>query len=205
MPINFASRIKELRTSLGMTQSELAQALETTQAALSAYEKGDRMPSFEILNIIAHKYSVSIDWLCGLSNYKTIPPEVKTYADFMDLLFQLENSKLQFRSDLEFTDDKYGYKESYVCLGFNDPVIRLLFKTWEKTSSLYYDSTIDSTIYSAWKDKVKKDFNEPFLTIRKLQKYAELAQNNFIINEYEGILEKLREINHESYESPATE
>ena len=69
---NFATRIKGLRLSLKATQNAFAEKIGTTQAALSAYEQGDRMPSVEILTSISAAFDVSVDWLLGLSDIKNI-------------------------------------------------------------------------------------------------------------------------------------
>lgn len=53
MENKLSSRIKELRTSLGMTQSTFAESIGTSQNALSGYENKDRIPSFEVLLSIA--------------------------------------------------------------------------------------------------------------------------------------------------------
>lgn len=74
-----AIRIKELRTSMKMTQKEFSAFVGCTAATLSAYENGSKSPSLEIIKGIAEKCHISIDWLCGLSAEKTIKP--KTYKD----------------------------------------------------------------------------------------------------------------------------
>ena len=49
MKNEFSKRLKELRTSLSLTQSEFASIIGTSQNALSNYEKGERNPSYEII------------------------------------------------------------------------------------------------------------------------------------------------------------
>ena len=63
-----ASRINKLRTISGLSQAAFGASIGTSQAALSAYEKGIRTPSLDILIDISKKYHVSIDWLSGLSD-----------------------------------------------------------------------------------------------------------------------------------------
>ena len=60
MSNTFSTRIKELRTALKMTQSDIATSIGSSQNALSGYENGDRIPSYEILLSIAKTYNVSI-------------------------------------------------------------------------------------------------------------------------------------------------
>lgn len=46
-------RIKAARITSGMTQEQLAEALDTTKAAISRYEAGKREPNIELLRKIA--------------------------------------------------------------------------------------------------------------------------------------------------------
>lgn len=51
--MNTGERIKLARIKVGLTQKELAEKLECTQAMISAYEKGLRNPKVETLEKIA--------------------------------------------------------------------------------------------------------------------------------------------------------
>ena len=52
----FAQRLKELRTTLGITQKDFASELGITAAALSSYEKNNINPSISVAKRIAEKY-----------------------------------------------------------------------------------------------------------------------------------------------------
>lgn len=80
-----ASKIKELRTSLRLTQAEFAESVNTTQAALSGYERGDRTPSLDILYSISRKFNVSVDWLLGRSKIKDLSFDFNTYYDVLNM------------------------------------------------------------------------------------------------------------------------
>lgn len=56
-------QLKALRVKRGMTQEQLAQKLNTTKAAISRYEKGQRQPKLEILTEIAMILDASPDEL----------------------------------------------------------------------------------------------------------------------------------------------
>jgi len=73
-----AKRIKELRTSLKLTQKLFAEKVGCTAATLSAYENGSKSPSLEIVKNIAEKCNVSIDWLVGLSNAVNEKEKIET-------------------------------------------------------------------------------------------------------------------------------
>lgn len=58
MPKDIGKKIKSLRLSYGMTQEELANKANVSKSIISAYEKGNRNPSFEVLEKIAEIFNV---------------------------------------------------------------------------------------------------------------------------------------------------
>ncbi len=60
-----SKRIKELRQEKNLTQRQLAEKANTTATSISAYEKGQKTPSIEVLCNIANALEASVDWLCG--------------------------------------------------------------------------------------------------------------------------------------------
>ena len=165
MKNSFAYRIKKLRNSLNITQAKLASELNTTQAALSAYEKGDRTPSLEILIAISQKYSVSIDWLCGLTNKTGY--SIETYSDLYSTLFAIEKSvRINFQTvSREGVMMGPGWEpepcvEYLQALYFDNPKIGAFVEEWEKMKTLHDNGTIDDEVYSLWIEKtLKKEEN----------------------------------------------
>lgn len=64
----FYERIKELRVSLKMNQIEFANKLNVTKQCVSNWESGYIQPSIDTLIRITETFSVSADWLLGLSH-----------------------------------------------------------------------------------------------------------------------------------------
>lgn len=62
---SFQTVLKSLRKSLGLTQDELASALNISRSAIGMYEKGAREPDYETLELIADYFNVDIDYLLG--------------------------------------------------------------------------------------------------------------------------------------------
>lgn len=68
----FDERIKELRTSLGLSQVQFGRKLFITKQCVCNWENGNIMPSVDMLTKICTTFSVSADYLLGLSNNITI-------------------------------------------------------------------------------------------------------------------------------------
>ena len=68
--IKYYPRLRELRVSKGMNQTEIAELLEMQQNQYSRYERGEReLPMHLFVKLAAH-YKVSLDYMVGLSDSK---------------------------------------------------------------------------------------------------------------------------------------
>lgn len=70
--VNFGEKIKSLRTQRNLTQKQLADLSGVAVSAISSYEAGNRYPSYDVLISLARIFHVSIDYLLGLENLKTV-------------------------------------------------------------------------------------------------------------------------------------
>jgi transcriptional regulator with XRE-family HTH domain len=61
----FGSTLRQLRQSMGLTQSQLAAQLNMTEANVSSYERGKSIPPTYILQMIGDIFDVSVDSLLG--------------------------------------------------------------------------------------------------------------------------------------------
>lgn len=58
-----SDRIKWLRKTRGLSQLNLAEALNVSQATIASYETGARRPDWEMIIRLADYFNVSIDYL----------------------------------------------------------------------------------------------------------------------------------------------
>lgn len=70
--VDLGTRIKSLRNARKMTQAEFASRLGVTKSAVSSYENGTRLPSYDVLIKIARIFRVSTDNLLGYSSKSVI-------------------------------------------------------------------------------------------------------------------------------------
>ena len=71
---NFGSILKNLRTSRGITQGELATMLDVSRSTVGMYETGGREPDFETMEAIADIFNVDMDYLMGRTQVERSPP-----------------------------------------------------------------------------------------------------------------------------------
>ncbi len=157
----FSNRLKELRTSMNMTQVQFASLVGTNQVTLSAYETGSTNPSLEVAKEIAQNCNVSIDWLCGLSDKKSLNNDIIDYTDLLRALINVcsvnydgtfkpvVNPSTVCTSSIEFEID-------------GDDVVRKFFVEWKKMYNLLNSGTIDDELYKLWIEKeLSKYKNHP--------------------------------------------
>ena len=70
MKITIGTNIKRLRTENGVTQEQLAEAMNVTCAAVSKWERGDTYPDITALQPLAYYFGVSLDTLMGYDKEK---------------------------------------------------------------------------------------------------------------------------------------
>ena len=58
-----ADRIKELRTTLNLSQRQFARRILTSQTLVNEIELGKRKINVRILHLIAYKFKTSLEWL----------------------------------------------------------------------------------------------------------------------------------------------
>ena len=68
MENKFSERLKELREESNLTQKNLANKLNISKSAISAWEIGRNQPSYDLLIEIAKFFNVSTDYLLGMED-----------------------------------------------------------------------------------------------------------------------------------------
>src|SRR5689334_14217560 len=67
MSVQF-TRLRERRKALGMSQGALASQVGTNQGQISKFEKGESIPSSDVLAGLSRALDVASDWLLGLTD-----------------------------------------------------------------------------------------------------------------------------------------
>jgi len=111
---DFGNRLRKTMIEKNMTGFELSQKLEVTPSMISNYISGRRFPGFYSLKKLAQALDVSIDYLLGLNEEKTIEPSGDTRKEEHDI--SEEEAKLRFIFDCLTEGDYKKAKEAYESL-----------------------------------------------------------------------------------------
>lgn len=105
MNTKFGTRIRELRTSAGLTQAELARQLGISPSAVGMYEQGRREPDQTILANLCKILQTTSDRLLGIA------PNKKTHRELDELIDEFSGALskeqiLMFNGILITAEDK---------------------------------------------------------------------------------------------------
>lgn len=105
---SFSERLYKLRKKNNLSQDYLANKIGVSRSTISNYELNKRLPSVEILNIIADYFQVSTDYLLGRSN---IPINLKEYLsqDSPDIFLLIDPETGRIIKHNQSAVSFYGY------------------------------------------------------------------------------------------------
>lgn len=66
--MDYADRIVSLRRARGLTQKQLANAVNLSEIGIQSYERRVRKPAYDALISLANLFNVSLDYLVGRSD-----------------------------------------------------------------------------------------------------------------------------------------
>ena len=72
MIFDFGYRLRELRDSKNLTQTQVAKRLSLSKTTISGYENNIKTPSLDVLVKLSILYGVSADYILGLENRKML-------------------------------------------------------------------------------------------------------------------------------------
>ena len=87
--LSFKDRIVELRTEYGLSQQDLARAINFGKSIIYYWENGEREPNTKALIALSNYFNVSIEYLLGISD------EEKIYSDYSARLTDKEKRLLK--------------------------------------------------------------------------------------------------------------
>ncbi len=78
-----SNRVKEIRTNLGLNQSDFAEKIGIKQAGLSAIEKGIRNVTDRVISDICREFNVNEEWLRNGNGEMFIEPDTFSLDEYL--------------------------------------------------------------------------------------------------------------------------
>lgn len=143
--MKFNDVLKKLRTEKDISQRTLAKNLDIQPTAVSAYERGEKLPTVENLIKIADFFGVSTDMLLGIK-----PPKEENKYTYLSGCIPLIKALIEEYS--------FSWDPENECFWTGDDRIKRLMNDWDNLYSLNQKGTITKDLYDLWlKDQYEKN------------------------------------------------
>jgi transcriptional regulator with XRE-family HTH domain len=86
-------RLVSVRQSLGINKAEAARMLNVSAMGYGRYEKGEREPSYQMVNYMAQTFHTSTDYLYGYSDEMKVRTTIVSEKEEPDLFLLIELSR----------------------------------------------------------------------------------------------------------------
>lgn len=159
----FPSALRNLMKERNTTQQELAEALGKTRQSISYYCDGSSSPDWETIANIAKYYSVSADWLLGLSDVRSPHADIKAVCDFTGL------SEDSVCSIIRETDNEETRQVLNTILGFDANSFHKLIKNAQKGISIFRKRKNSTFNWELIPEEIRKELFD----------YFDIDQENF--------------------------
>jgi len=118
MDINvIAERLKILRLEKKISQSKLADDLNISRVSMSYYETGSRCPDVNLLIKFADYFGVSLDYLAGRSDIKSIDTDIQAICEYTGLSEKSVGSLREVKLEDDFSENFGGENKTYGMTG----------------------------------------------------------------------------------------
>ena len=185
----FAKRIKALREKKGLSCVQLAKELGVSSASLGYYERKERVPDIEVLNMFCKYYNVSADYLMGLSDVASLDIEKQKVANYL---------RLSEKAVDEIKKQTNNYFSKAVLCAFLElhlkNVVGLLFKVLLNSQAVFESNSPAGAICKSTGNQsddieiIEHDLTEKFSDTEYCRynfvKYAEVINDSFDARSY---------------------
>lgn len=109
--VNIGERITSLRKAKNWSQEDLATKIDASRVMIGKYERGDNLPSVEVIVKLANAFEVSVDFLLGEGLNASYDKEMIKRLDELESLPKEKKSQILEYIDLIIRD--YKAKAAY--------------------------------------------------------------------------------------------
>lgn len=177
------SRIRSLRKSKGMNQSELAEKLKKSLRTVQKYETGEIEISFSVACQIANILDSTPSFVLGLEQSNA---EIKRFSDVVDFLFKLDSvTGLDFRIDVKKPPRSERWECSITFDGKspaeNNADMCLFLEDWEDEREERRQGKYTKRAYSVWQESTKAYYGSLNLECADFDDYKEDSNGEYVI------------------------
>ena len=158
--LEVGKKMKIARTNAAITQRVMAKQLGLSNSAYSNYENGYSEPPAEIIVKFCDILHISLEHLLGLSVPAPRNLTVKTFADFISILIDLDRRGIPISGKTSFSE-KDGQLMAHLSLDIKNPQIATFIPDWNKVNANLASGLMDDDDYKIWLEDTLRLFNVP--------------------------------------------
>ena len=180
MKKTIGNKIKILRHSRGLQQNDLVELLSISQASLSSYENGKKLPSIDLLVKLSNYFDVSLEWLCGI---ETSTP-FHTGTDLINTFLKIKSvSGFNYDIEVKWENTDIGCQRYITTLTFTgasegmlEPKEQFDVNSFSEFMQKYTE--LEKKLASLDDDEIAKEYKKMWLE-KELSKYSSIPLSGF--------------------------
>ena len=158
--LQIGDRLKTARMKAGINQNKMARKLSLSNSTYSNYENGYSEPPMEIILEFCNIIEMPIDQLFGFHVASPYARSVKTFADFIAIIIDLDRRGLSIEGKTTYSE-KDNQLVAHLNLDMVNSQLATFIPNWNKTNQELKSGLMDEEEYNFWLEDTLKMFNVP--------------------------------------------
>lgn len=153
-------RMKQARTNAGINQRDMSSRLSLTNSSYSNYENGYSEPPVETILKFCDILGITINDLLQIKISSNKSLSIKTFADFLEILIDLDRRGLQIKGNTTYSQQD-NQLTAHLSLDIPNAQIATFIPDWNKVNQALASGEMDKEEYDIWLEHTLKLFNVP--------------------------------------------
>ncbi len=156
--LEVGKKMKTARANAGMSQRDMAIKLSVSNSAYSNYENGYSEPPAEIIIKFCDVLNITLENLLELKVATPNNPTVKTYADLIYILIDLDRRGLQIKRNTTYSQQE-NQLMAHLSLDIKNAQLATFIPDWNSVNEKLASGQMDADEYQMWLENTLKIFN----------------------------------------------
>lgn len=156
--LEVGKKMKTARTNTGMSQREMALKLSVSNSAYSNYENGYSEPPAEIIIKFCDILDITLENLLELKVSTPKSTTVKTFADLIYILIDLDRRGLQIKGNTTYSQQE-NQLMAHLSLDIKNAQLATFIPDWNSVNKKLVSGQMDAKEYQIWLKNTLKVFN----------------------------------------------
>lgn len=158
--LEIGKKMKTARTEAGISQRDMAKKLKLLNSSYSNYENGYSEPPVETILKFCDVLNITFDDLLGVELSQATKPTVRTFADFISILIDLDRRGLPIKAATTYSQHD-NQLTAHLNLDLVNAQIATFIPKWNTINAAYRDGKMSQKEYDMWLEDNLRWLNVP--------------------------------------------